>query len=52
MLEEVRLRIDRDDADLGRAMTNRTRDSFRRSRLAASEELARLLARLRKLPPS
>jgi hypothetical protein len=50
-IEEVRLNIDRIEADLRKAMTNSTRDSLRKRRLEAGEELGRLWSQLRRLPP-
>jgi predicted nucleic acid-binding Zn-ribbon protein len=50
-IEEVRLNIDRIEADLKKATTNRARDSLRKRRLEAGEELARLWTQLEKLPP-
>jgi hypothetical protein len=50
-IEEVRLNIDRIEADLKKATANRARDSLRKRRLEAGEELARLWTQLEKLPP-
>jgi len=49
-IEKIRLALDHYEADLLRAMPGKARDARRRRRLAANEELDRLLAQLKGLP--